>query len=61
MPCINNEGPRLLIGALLGGGGGDKWCGRPGRQSPKVGEVGRKMNILNEAKLIFCTRETLNY
>jgi hypothetical protein len=28
-------------------------CGRPGQQSPMVGKVGRKVNILNEENVNF--------
>jgi len=36
--------------ALLGG---DERCGRPGRQNPKSGKIGPKMDILNLKNIDF--------
>jgi len=40
------------------GGGWHKWCYYSGQHGTNDGEMGRKMNILNEKNLIFCTLET---
>jgi hypothetical protein len=36
-----------------------EWCDRPGRQNPRCGEMGGKVNILSGKKLISAVKEFL--